>query len=79
MFPHDRRSGGDQNAAPWPGYLVGGPWPTAIDWHDVQDDYETNEVAINWNGALIFALAAFVEPDKFSQSVAAAQRLPEAH
>ena len=62
MFPHDRRSGGDDVAAPWPGYLVGGPWPNATDWYDVEEDYRTNETAINWNGALIYALAAFVEP-----------------
>ncbi len=54
--PHDRRGGA------WPGYLVGGPWPTARDWFDVTADYRTNEIAINWNAALIYALAAFVEP-----------------
>ncbi|MEM8680781.1 MAG: glycoside hydrolase family 9 protein [Planctomycetota bacterium] len=64
LFPHDRRSGGDDVAAPWPGYLVGGPWPKATDWYDVEEDYRTNEVAINWNGALIYALAGFVEPDQ---------------
>ena len=74
MFPHDRRSGGDDVAAPWPGYLVGGPWPNATDWHDIQEDYRTNETAINWNGALIYALAAFVEPQSFDASVAAGQR-----
>ena len=73
MFPHDRRSGGDKVEAPWPGYLVGGPWPTAKDWHDDQDDFRTNEIAINWNGALIYALAAFVEPRDFDASVAAAK------
>jgi endoglucanase len=58
-------------AAPWPGNLVGGPWPTGADWRDLEDDYRTNEVAINWNGALIYALAAFVEPDTFDASVEA--------
>ena len=77
LFPHDRRSAGDAIAAPWPGYLVGGPWPGATDWHDDQNDYRTNEIAINWNGALIYALAAFVEPDTFAESVAAAQQSPE--
>lgn len=52
--PHDRRGGA------WPGYLVGGPWPTARDWFDVVEDYRTNEIAINWNAALIYALAACV-------------------
>ena len=56
LNPHDRRGGA------WPGYLVGGPWPTARDWFDVVEDYRTNEIAINWNAALIYALAAFVEP-----------------
>jgi endoglucanase len=60
LHPHDRRSGGDQVAAPWPGYLVGGPHPRATNWTDSQDDYRTNEIAINWNGALIYALAGFL-------------------
>ncbi len=68
--PHDRRSGSDEVEMPWPGYLVGGGWPTAADWHDDWEDYRTNEVAINWNGALIYALAAFLEPDGFAASIA---------
>jgi endoglucanase len=60
MHPHDRRSGSDHVEDPWPGYLVGGPNPKAQDWHDLEADYRTNEIAINWNGALIYALAAFV-------------------
>lgn len=59
MNPHDRRSGGDGIRDPWPGCLVGGGWPGAKDWVDIQDSYETNEIAINWNGGLIYALAAF--------------------
>ncbi len=61
MFPHDRRSGGDAVAAPWPGYLVGGPHPGPRDWYDVQADPRTNEIAINWNSALIYALAGFLK------------------
>jgi endoglucanase len=61
--PHDRRSGGDDVDRPWPGYLVGGPHPTARDWHDVLADARTNEIAINWNAALIYALAGFL-PNK---------------
>lgn len=61
MNPHDRRSGGDRVAGPWPGYLIGGPNPRATSWRDSQDDYRTNEIAINWNGALIYALAAFAD------------------
>jgi endoglucanase len=58
MHPHDRRSEGDNVAAPWPGYLIGGPHPRATDWQDAMEDYRTNETAINWNSALIYALAA---------------------
>jgi endoglucanase len=58
LYPHDRRSGGDKVDEPWPGYVVGGPNPRATDWKDEQGDYRTNEIAINWNGALIYALAA---------------------
>lgn len=61
MHPHDRRCGGDDVDDPWPGYLVGGPHPKATDWQDVEKDYRTNEIAINWNGALIYALAAFLD------------------
>ena len=41
----------------WPGYLVSGPNPKATDWKDDQRDARLNEVAINWNAALIYALA----------------------
>jgi endoglucanase len=60
-FPHDRRSAADELDVAWPGYLVGGPHPRAVDWHDEQDDYRTNEIAINWNAALIYAFAACLE------------------
>ena len=73
LHPHDRRVGNDKDASPWPGYLVGGAWPTATDWHDVMEDYRTNEIAINWNGALIYALAAFVEPQSFDESIRSAR------
>jgi len=62
--PHDRRSGGDTVDEPWPGYLVGGGHPKPANWQDIQDDYRTNEIAINWNGALIYALAAFLEESR---------------
>ncbi len=54
---HDRR--GDPA---WPGYLVGGPHPDARIYYDVTADPSRNEIAINWNASLIYALAAFVEP-----------------
>ncbi|MCP5519967.1 MAG: glycoside hydrolase family 9 protein [Verrucomicrobiales bacterium] len=60
MHPHDRESEGDTVEPPWPGYLVGGANPRATDWKDDAADYRTNEIAINWNGALIYALAAFL-------------------
>lgn len=60
LHPHDRRSGGDDIPDPWPGYLIGGGH-SATDWVDNQEDYSRNEIAINWNSALIFAVAAFVE------------------
>lgn len=59
MHPHDRRSGADGIESPWPGYLVGGG-QTATDWNDVQGDYRTNEIAINWQAALVYALSGFV-------------------
>jgi len=60
MHPHDRRDNGEYVNHPWPGYLVGGPHPRATDWHDEQGDFRTNEIAINWNAALVYALAAFL-------------------
>jgi len=60
MKPHDRRSGSDNEVEPWPGYIVGGG-SKATAWNDKQEDYTTNEIAINWQGALVYALAAFVE------------------
>lgn len=60
LHPHDRRSSGDTVKDPWPGYLVGGPNPKASDWYDEEQNFRTNEIAINWNGALIYALAAFL-------------------
>ncbi len=57
LHPHDRRG-----EPAWPGYLVGGGWPTGRSWQDVQADYTQNEIAINWNASLIYALAALVLP-----------------
>ncbi|MGA9778030.1 MAG: glycoside hydrolase family 9 protein [Limisphaerales bacterium] len=58
QHPHDRRDTGEYLNHPWPGYLVGGPHPKATDWHDEQANYQVNEIAINWNSALVYALAA---------------------
>jgi endoglucanase len=59
LHPHDRRSAADGVDAPWPGYLVGGG-ETATDWKDEQEDARTNEIAINWQAALVYALASFL-------------------
>ncbi len=58
MNPHDRRSGADRVKEPWPGYVVGGGH-SATGWHDVEEDARTNEICINWQSALVYALAAF--------------------
>ncbi|HEY0945171.1 MAG TPA: glycoside hydrolase family 9 protein [Opitutaceae bacterium] len=55
--PHDRRG-----EPAWPGYLVGGGEKSGRGWVDESGDYRQNEIALNWNAALIYALAAFVEP-----------------
>ena len=70
--PHHRPSGGDKNAEPWPGLLSGGPnasrqddvlkklsagLPPAKIYADDQASYASNEVAINWQAALVFLLA----------------------
>ena len=60
MLPHDRRSGADGIEAPWPGYLVGGGH-NAIDWVDLQESYSHNEIAINWQAPLVFALGWFAK------------------
>ena len=55
LYPHHRPSYG---STAWPGYLVGGPNPDATSYVDAYSDYYNNEVAINWNSALIYAVAA---------------------
>lgn len=70
--PHHRPSGADKNPEPWPGLLSGGPnaarqddilrklpegLPPAKIYADDQGSYASNEVAINWQAALVFVLA----------------------
>lgn len=70
MSPHHRPSAADDVAVPWPGLLVGGAnaermtadRPPAATWMDAPNDASLNENAINWNGALIYALAAMIAP-----------------
>ena len=68
--PHHRPSVADGITPPWPGLLIGGPSGQSQDgmavglaatsWLDESGNYVTNEVAINWSGALVYALAAFL-------------------
>jgi endoglucanase len=60
LHPHDRRVMSQPGGRAWPGYLVGGGWPRATDWADVSANYRVNEIAINWNAPLIYALASFI-------------------
>jgi endoglucanase len=72
MHPHHRPSQSDGIDNPWPGLLVGGGNNTstqaaggnkngATNWTDDVNDYELNEVAINWNAPLTYALASFLD------------------
>jgi len=79
MNPQHRPSAADGITNPWPGYLVGGSpgtnqddpvltltptgLPPADYWTDQQGSYSSNEVAINWQGALVYALAGCINFD----------------
>ncbi len=67
-FPHHRPSM-MSGRFPWPGLLIGGPHselfsdsaadvPEGLTWEDRAENYIHNEVAINWNTALVYALVA---------------------
>jgi endoglucanase len=72
QHPHHRPSASDGIAEPWPGLLSGGPnarpgdaaartlaaGPPMRMWMDDERAYSMNEIAINWNAPLVFALAA---------------------
>ena len=75
MNPHHRLSFSDGIEAPLPGMLVGGPNPGQQDlrdvkhydskqpdesYADVMQSYASNEIAINWNAALV-ALLGWIE------------------
>ena len=64
--PHDRRSVADSIPDPAAGYLVGGPFVgggnecghepnkfAALNYYDTNASYTTNEIAINWQAALV--------------------------
>jgi endoglucanase len=55
--PHHRPSMSQHR--PWPYLLVGGPNPSALSWLDDKLNFRTNEVAINWQAALVYNLAMF--------------------
>jgi endoglucanase len=66
LHPHHRPSAADNVVPPWPGLLVGGAQQNGtqwIDWTDDENDYMTNEAAINYSGALVYAFAAFLGAD----------------
>jgi len=50
--PHHRPS--TNYLDPWPGLLIGGPNPY---WIDLWVDFFSNEIAINWQAGLVYALA----------------------
>jgi len=70
--PHHRPSAAGKTPEPWPGMLSGGPnaarqdnvlrnlpraLPPAKIYADDQDSYASNEIAINWQAALVLLLA----------------------
>lgn len=77
MHPHHRPSQADDNKAPVPGFLAGGPhsvqqdksecarpYPSklpALSYLDDACSYASNEVAINWNAPLVYVTAALDE------------------
>lgn len=78
QHPHHRPSGAQSDAEPWPGLMSGGPNPGRQDpvmkknlsadtkparaYIDQTGAYACNEIAINWNAPLVFALAALSHP-----------------
>lgn len=76
LHPHARISGSDDVDAPYPGLLVGGG-QSATNWQDAQNNFQTNEIAINWNAALVYALAGFIS-DKGAAATPARGAVPAA-
>jgi endoglucanase len=76
QHPHHRPSGSGEQPGPWPGLLSGGPnagrqdavlaalpkdLPPAKVYADQLASYASNEIAINWQAALVFLLAGELE------------------
>jgi len=57
--PHHRPSMVYDDA--WPGYLVGGPYPSESSWSDSWLAFRSNEVAINWQAGLIYSTARYYQ------------------
>jgi hypothetical protein len=51
--------GTDGIEAPWICCLVGRV--SAIDWVDEESRYTSNEITINWQAALVYLLAGFID------------------
>lgn len=69
LHPHHGPSSGDGVADPWPGLLVGGAndqsrmlGPSDFNWTDNENQYEVNEIAINWVTPFVYATAALTPP-----------------
>lgn len=75
--PHHRPSRNDGISAPWPGLLIGGPNPEPLTWDDKYEVYDQNEVAINWNTALIYALVAALATQEDEDAECVPNCLPE--
>jgi endoglucanase len=69
LHPHHGPSSGDGVIDPWPGLLVGGAndqssmlAPSDFNWTDDANEYEVNEIAINWIAPFVYATAALTPP-----------------
>lgn len=76
--PHHRPSSTDSVGAPWPGLLIGGPNPSPLTWTDAYAVYDQNEIAVNWNTALIYALVAAQATQDDDDAACVPNCLPEA-
>lgn len=75
--PHHRPSRNDGIGAPWPGLIIGGPNPEPLTWEDDYRVYDQNEIAINWNTALIYALVAALATQEDGDAACVPNCLPD--